>query len=124
MKHRSKKSILDKIIFTAITEKEMKEEKNYELGFKSFKTKSAVTEHYKSILNSYELKDIINREHSVEVYHLLRNHPGVEIKMSKPIISIFVGGTEHGTRCFYLNYNDGTKDDFSYTQCVKNLNKV
>ena len=96
----------------------------YKIGELEFNNKSEITSTYKSILHSYELKDKLNRDDSILVYHLLQNHPGRDIKMSKPITSIFVGAAQHGTRCFYLNYNDGTNDDFSYTQCIKNTKKV
>lgn len=119
---RGSKAIIAEHAFKNL-EQSMKKEK-YKLGDKTFKTKTEVTEHYKGILQSYELQSVLNRDDSIDVYYLLLNHPGVDIKMAKPISSIYVDTAQYQTRCFYLNYNDGTKDDFSYTQCVKNLKQL
>lgn len=96
----------------------------YKLGDLEFNTKSEITDYYKNILNSYEKKIPLNRKDSTDIYWLLKNHPSVEIKMEKPITSIYVDTAMHNTRCFYLTYNDGSKDDFSYTQCIKNIKKL
>lgn len=95
----------------------------YKLGDLEFNTKSDITDYYKSMLNTYEKKKPLNIEDATKIYWLLREHPSVDIKMEKPITSIYVDTAMHNTRCFYLTYSDGTKDDFSYTQCIKNINK-
>lgn len=95
----------------------------YKLGDLEFNTKSEITAYYKSMLNTYNKKTLLNRKDSTDIYWLLKEHPHVDIKMNQKITSIYVDTAMHNTRCFYLNYEDGTRDDFSYTQCIKNIKK-
>jgi len=96
---------------------------NYKLGMAEYATKSEVTAAYRAMLNSYNLGESLDRDDSSRLYYLLLEHPSAHIKMGKRITSIIVDTAMHGTRCFYLLYDDGTKDDFSYTQCISNMKK-
>jgi len=124
MKQKSKRSVLDSHAFNNLTEEKMiKEKKNYQLGLMEFKTKSEITQYFKTMLNSYELKDIVYSEDAQKLMELLQHHSDPAAKIGVGVRDIKVDSMEYGTRCFHIIRVDGSMIDFSYTQCINNLKK-
>lgn len=52
---------------------------------------------------------------------LLTSHPESSQKFSKPIEGFSVGTNRHGTWSIFIEYQDGSRDDFSFKKCITGL---
>lgn len=108
----------------------MKKEKGYIIGNLMFKTKGAIKEHYTEMLKSYALDSKVNREDSIQLYHLLKYHPGFTEKFGTGINYFKVETAAqmdkkwHRERCFWIYRTDGTKIDFSIHECYRHKNQI
>ncbi len=55
---------------------------------------------------------------------LLTSHPDASQKSSKPIAGFSVGSNRHGTWSIFIEYQDGSRDDFSFKKCITGLRPV
>ncbi len=90
------------------------------LGNKLFKTKQEVSYHFKNMLHSYKVGDILNEEDRTQMFDLLLRHPNFYWKMSKGIKDFKVGlSYEWKKPAFEIIQDDGCINDFSYIKCIK-----
>lgn len=81
-------------------------------------SKAKVKAHFKEMLNSYKVGDLVSHEHYEELVDLLASHPRGTSKLELGAISIKVAQAPYGGRCFHLVRPDLTEDGFSYLKCV------
>jgi hypothetical protein len=90
------------------------------LGDLSFGSQTAADEHFKSILNRYELEQELNAEDHADVVSLLANHPNAKAKIGVGIRTLKVSATEYpSNRCFHIVRVDGSVENFSKEKCIK-----
>ena len=105
-------------------------DKYYILGDSMFSTKQAIKDYYRGILNRYECGQTVNKKHSIELFHLLRNHPhftekrGSGIKFFRVETAVQLDVKFHQHKCFWIHRTDGTKIDFSIHECYKYKNQI
>jgi ABC-type antimicrobial peptide transport system ATPase subunit len=89
------------------------------VGRKSFATQKAANLYIQELLNSQPLKMPIPEPHHSFLAALISRHPNAAEKIGAGIRHFTVEFAVHGTRCFYLTREDGTRTDFSYLKCVR-----
>lgn len=90
--------------------------KKIEIGEKEFATKKDALNHYKTILNSYQFEETVNRGDLKDVLDLLETHPNVKEKIGVGIESVRITKARYNTKSFELVRTDGSKELFSYTK--------
>src|SRR5438270_97718 len=89
------------------------------IGERHFKTQKDAFVFIKNLLNSQPLKvAIAEPEHSF-LCALVSFPPHNAEKIGGGVARFTVEHAAHGTRCFYVTRNDGSKVDFSYFKCVR-----
>jgi hypothetical protein len=93
--------------------------KTYAINGEKFLTKSALTERIKGILHSYKAGEYLNSPDFYFMRDLLDQHPEAEQKIGVGVAKIFVDTAGmYSTKCFHVLRRDGTKTDFSYSECL------
>lgn len=94
----------------------------YQVASEMFKTKKAIKDRCKSILNSHKRGEVITGKDQIFLRDLIKGHPGYDVKDGGVGIMTFyvdrVNGPNYSLNCFHLRRFDGTTTDFSYIQCV------
>lgn len=88
------------------------------IGAKSFSSKKAAKEHFRSILSSSEIGSTIVDDAKEDLMHLIMRHPESTQKIGKGVKRFFAGRGDYGTTCFYLERVDGSTTDFSFNAAV------
>jgi len=83
-----------------------------------FKTKKMAKDHYKEMLNRYDLGEFLCEMDKEELYWLLVMHPDSETKLGCGVLNFVVRKTDKGTRCFHIVRFDGSEENFSYLKCI------
>ena len=73
---------------------------------------------YKAMLSSYEIGEWLEERAFEALLELLKMHPSADKKIGVGIKEFMVDSDGHGGKCFHLIRQDGTKEDFSYLQCL------
>lgn len=93
------------------------------LGSRLFESKQEVSIHFKNMLHSYKVGDILNEEDKTQMFDLLLRHPNFYWKMSKGIKDFKIGlSYEWKKPAFEIIQEDGHTNDFSYIKCIKGKN--
>lgn len=87
-------------------------------GTKEFRTKTQAREYFSSMLARYSRGEDVIGEDFDDLLSLLEKHPRSKEKIGSGIKRIFRDKTKHGASCFWIERNDGTKDDFSFNICI------
>jgi uncharacterized protein YheU (UPF0270 family) len=91
--------------------------KTYVFYGEKFLTKTALIDRIKGILRSYEAGEHLNSPDYYFMCDLL--DPEAEQKIGVGVSSIFVDKAGiYNTKCFHVLRQDGTKTDFSYSECL------
>ena len=93
----------------------------YKIGEEDYKTKKEISNRYRMMLNSYELKQTLSTEDHNALYNLIEYHTNPDKKLGKPVSRFSVGWNRYNTRSFYIHYEDGTYDDVSIHDCIGNI---
>jgi hypothetical protein len=89
-----------------------------QIGELTFASKAEATEHFRQILYSYELGDIVNEADARKLFWLLERHPTFEQKRGVGILSFIVTQAPYNSRGFKILRTDWTDTDFSYRKCI------
>lgn len=73
---------------------------------------------YKTILNSYEFEEILNKNDFVEVLALLDTHPRIKEKIGVGIEIIKISKAKYNNKCFEIIRIDGSTQHFSYVRLI------
>lgn len=92
--------------------------KKIKIGEKEFSTKKDALNHFKTILNSYEFGEKLNKENLNDVLALLETHPKVKEKIGVGIEAIRIAKVQYNTKSFELLRTDGSTTLFSYTRRI------
>lgn len=93
------------------------------IGDKEFKYKKNALAYFKDILNSYEPTQIVNQRDFKDLLGLIENRPDKDEKIGCGIESIRVIEIRYKTKCFELIRTDGSKEVFSYLNCINGHSK-
>lgn len=91
-----------------------------EIAGEVFRTKTAVKERARDVLNRESIGDTVDGEDLSFLAGLLERHPHAAQKIGPGLVAIFVG-TPPGwpsQRCFWLRRTDGTETDWSFIECI------
>ena len=89
-----------------------------QIGELIFASKAEATEHFRQILYSYELGDVVNEADARELSWLLERHPTFEQKCGVGILSFVITQAPYNSRGFKILRTDWTDTDFSYRKCI------
>jgi hypothetical protein len=88
-----------------------------QIGELIFASKAEATEHFRQILYSYELGDVVNKADTRELLWLLER-PTAEQKRGVGILGFVVTRAPYNSRGFKILRTDWTDTDFSYRKCI------
>lgn len=94
------------------------------IGRQSFETRSAADRFVEDLLYGLPLKVAIPEPHHSFLRALISKHPHAEEKIGEGIDHFTVEQSVRGGRCFCVNRVDGTKTDFSFSECVRGGNST
>jgi hypothetical protein len=94
------------------------------IGENLFNSKKEAIFHYKKILFTHKLKDILTENETEELKELLKNHPDYEKKIGSGIKFIFTDSDGFGKGCFWIMRTDNTRIDFSFYTCINGKKSV
>lgn len=89
-----------------------------EIGKHKFVSKKEALLHYKTILNSYELEENLNKDDFAEMLALLDKHPRVKEKIGVGIKTIKIAKVKYNSRCFEIIRDDNSTEYFSYIRLI------
>lgn len=83
-----------------------------------FDNKKQATEHFTKMLARYANGQDVTGADFDDLYGLLEKHPRAGEKIGIGIKRIFADWIRDGSRCFWVERLDGTKEDFSIRKCI------
>lgn len=83
-----------------------------------FTKKGDALDYLKNMLNSYHPEERVSETDAYILTHALEKHPEANEKIGSGISGFFVRRADYGTKCFWVERTDGTKERFSYKSCV------
>lgn len=82
-------------------------------------TKKYLTERCREILHSYRNGErICDADLDWLINNVFKYHSSWDLK-NQPYEYFYIDGNMYGTRCFYIKYKDGTHDDISFVQSIR-----
>lgn len=93
---------------------------SYTINGKKFPTQKDLIKSIQSILHGYPLGNYLNKNDFEFIMDLLSHHSEAREKIGCGVEAITTGKNQHGTTSFYIKRKDGSGDDFSYLDCIKN----
>lgn len=95
-------------------------------GILQFEKKGDAFDHFKSILNTYSPGDSVSAEHGKDLRLLITHHPNYQDKVRGGLRGFLVDDAPEEnfgarTQCFYIIHSDGSRQHFSYRECIKPL---
>jgi hypothetical protein len=82
-----------------------------------FSSKQETNEYFRQMLYRYELGDKVSANDAEVLKVLVAMHPEAADKIGVGIKSFSVRSADYGTRCFWVNRNDGSTEKFSFRAC-------
>jgi hypothetical protein len=88
------------------------------IGPLTFNTQTAAREYIQEVLHRHTLKVPIEGLDHTFVFDLLNLHPGAKEKIGVGVKHFTVEKATGGTVCFYITRIDGSRDNFSFKNCI------
>lgn len=85
-----------------------------------FRKKEDLTTYIQSLVAKYAIGDFLTFEDRSFCLSLFESHPSYPAKIAPGVDRIQVLVQENGTVGFQIHKRDGTNDNISWTECVKN----
>jgi hypothetical protein len=85
-----------------------------------FQKKGDLTTYIRSLVEKYEIGDFLTVEDCAFCLSLFESHPSYPEKIAPGVNRIQVLVQEKGTVGFQIHKSDGTNDNISWTECVRN----
>jgi len=92
--------------------------KKIEIGEREFATKKDALNHFKTILNSYEFGQNLNKDDLKDILDLLESHPNAKEKIGVGIEYVRIAKVQYNTKSFELVRTDGSTEFYSYTKRI------
>jgi Protein of unknown function (DUF3223) len=93
--------------------------KPLQVGERSFATKTAAQDFYRSILHRYKYGERVTAADEDELKPLFLRHPEADQKLAgQPISHFEVRSNRYGTKSFFVIRADSSFDDFSLFSCI------
>ncbi len=89
------------------------------IGSLHFKKKGDAVEHFKAMLNRYDIGDKVNAADGYELRSVLALHPDAAEKTGCGVKDFSVRSADYGTKCFWINRSDGTTEKFYCSTCIR-----
>lgn len=89
------------------------------IGKTFYASQTAANEFIRELLHRHPLRTAIPEPDHSFLLALISRHPRAAEKVGAGVRHFTVEPAMHGTRCFYVNRVDGTKDDFCTSKCVR-----
>ncbi|WP_242519962.1 DCL family protein [Rhodospirillum rubrum] len=83
-----------------------------------FEKKEDAVAYLHKMLHRYDLGDKVSDDDAIILRAALAHHRDAEVKVGCGITYFSVRTADFGTRCFWLNRNDGTTEKFSHKTCI------
>ena len=64
----------------------------------------------------------ISSEEKAFLFGLFKHHPEWGWYEERKPKDIYTDKADHGTTCFYIQFEDGSHSSISYIKCIKNIN--
>jgi hypothetical protein len=100
--------------------------KPVDIDTRSFRTQGEATKFFGHILDQYKLGERVREEHEPDLRAILKRHTEYQEKLGSGIAYFFVDRPKRptlGDKCFWVCHTDGTKDDFSFQNCVTQIKR-
>jgi uncharacterized protein DUF3223 len=91
------------------------------IGAVEFPSEKKAQEYFTAMLARYRDGETLNEEDTQFLRDALPRHP--REKIGPGIERFFRDRAKHGTSCFYIEYVNGSIDDFSFKKCVTGREK-
>lgn len=88
------------------------------IGGLDFPRKKDAEAHLKSMLGRYNVGDKVSLVDERFLRSAIRRHPEARKKIGCGISSFSVRSADFGTKCFWVNREDGATEKFSYYSCI------
>ena len=88
------------------------------IGDKAFATKKDALNHYKTILNSYNFGETLEKQDFHDILDLLETHPKAKEKVGVGIEKVRIAKLKYNTKSFELVRFDSSTEYFSYTKRI------
>lgn len=92
--------------------------KPVKLGSMHFAKRGDAVAFLREMLNRYDVGDRVSAADTVVLRDAFDCHPEAKTKMQASITYFSVRSAEFGTKCFWVNGDDGTAKKFSYRACI------
>lgn len=86
----------------------------------AFQKKGDLTNYVRSLVEKYQIGDFLTVEDRTFCLSLFESHPSYPEKLAPGVDRIQVLTQEKGTVGFQIYKLDGTNDNISWTECVRN----
>lgn len=93
----------------------------YQVAGHSFARKEDIDAFVVNLRDKYPKHAKITGVDAAFLTELLSCHPDAHQKLGRSISHFTVGFNRFGTRCFFIIYEDGSKDDFSFKDCIRQV---
>jgi hypothetical protein len=88
------------------------------IGSLYFPKKGDAAAYLRAILHRYDIGDKVSATDQEVLRAALALHPEATAKIGCGITYFSVRSADFGTKCFWLNRQDGTTEKFSYKACI------
>ncbi|HDZ80896.1 MAG TPA: DUF3223 domain-containing protein [Roseobacter sp.] len=88
------------------------------VGGIEYESKKDAIEHFKKMLNRYDIGDRVSAGDQAELHELVKRHPEAEARIGTGVESFSVRDGDFGTQCFSITRLDGTTQNFSFRACI------
>ena len=90
------------------------------IGDHFFPKKGDLIEFIRALVDRYQVGEFLNEEDTKFCLSLFESHTDYPRKLAPGVARIQLLIQKEGTRGFQIHKTDGTSDDISWTDCVKN----
>ena len=88
------------------------------IGSNEYINKKEALKYFKTILNSYNVGQVLNTKDLEQTMSLIKIHPKAKEKIGDGIKTIKVSQTKYNSKSFELIRNNGSTECFSYIKCI------
>ena len=92
--------------------------KPFNIDTRSFQKKGDAMSYFRTMLNRYKPGDRVNDADAADLAALLKHHTEYKDKVGSGIDHFRVMANLYNTQSFEIVRADGSRDDFSYKQCI------
>lgn len=92
--------------------------KSIQLGKLNFSKRGDAASFLRAMLNRYDVGDKVSDADAEILRAALEKHPDMTELVGSGVSYFSVRSADFGTKCFWVNRNDGSTEKFSYRSCI------